>query len=168
MAFIDVIIIGLAVLGAVRGCMYGLTAGLGTVFAILAGVAACRFFGDGAYDVLARHTDAETYPGAPYTGTVLAYILVFVPVYAAGMTAGHLAKKLLAALRLGGIDRIGGGIFGALKYLLALSVVLNAIYALAPGSGIFNSSHLLGGAVFKAVMGFAPYLWGLDIFPDLG
>jgi len=166
MAFIDIIIIGLALLGAVRGYLYGLMSGLASVAGAVAGIVACRLFGDDAYALLARHTDVETFPGAPYSGSVLSYLLVFVPVYVICRILGHLMKGILSAVRLGGIARLGGAVFGGLKYMLVLSIVLNTVYIIAPDSNIFSSSHLLEGSVFRFVMDFAPYLWGLDILPN--
>ena len=77
-----------------------------------------------------------------------------------------LLKETLRALNLGGFDRAGGALFGALKYLLMLSLVLNALYAIEPDASLFHSSGLMEGRVFALVMRMAPWAWGVDIFPN--
>ena len=76
--------------------------------------------------------------------------------------------KAVHAAHLAMVDRVGGAAFGVFKYLLLLSVALNGIYVLSPTLSIFHTSGLLGGDFFKLVMNLAPWVWGLDIFPDLG
>lgn len=165
MELIDIIIIALLVLGAIRGLQRGMAAAAAAVAGALLGLVACRLWGDASYAFLTAHTDVETFPGAPYTGTVLAYILIFVPVFIGSLIVGHLAKDLLSALHLGAVDRLGGTVLGMAKYMLVLSLVLNLIYIIAPESSIFESSTLLGGEVMRIVMRFAPWLWGLDLSP---
>lgn len=167
MNFIDIIILILATLGAIRGYMCGMMAGLGGIAGILFGIIACHLFGEEAYSLLANHFDVDSMPGTPYSGHILAYILLFIPIYAISAIIGHLMKSILSAVKLGGIDKLGGGILGFLKYSLGMSIVLNIVYLLAPSSDVFRQSTLADGAVFKFIMDLAPYLWGLDILPDL-
>lgn len=167
MAIIDIVILVLVAVGAFIGYRCGLLAGIGSICGLLAGIVACHLFGDIAYDVLCRHTDLEYYLAAPYTGTILAYIIVFLPVYGVFWLAGRSLRAFAASLKLGGIDHVGGAFFGVLEYLFATSIVLNLVYVIAPYSAIFKSSHLAGGLLFEFVMDIAPFVWGANVFPNL-
>ena len=101
-----------------------------------------------------------------YVTTISAYIIVFLIFYFGIKLIAMLLKETLRALNLGGFDRAGGALFGALKYLLMLSLVLNALYAIEPDASLFHSSGLMEGRVFALVMRMAPWAWGVDIFPN--
>lgn len=169
MAFIDILILIVTAIGGILGFMKGIIRGAGTVVGALAGIFACHVCGSGAYKLLLRGVpDVAELPGAPYTGTILAYILLFLVVYLAIVILAGILCKAVHAVHLSTLDRVGGAAFGAFKYLLLLSVALNGIYVLSPTLSIFHTSGLLGGDFFKLVMNLAPWVWGLDIFPDLG
>lgn len=169
MAFIDILILVVTAIGGILGFMKGIIRGAGTVVGALAGIFACHVCGDKTYGLLLRGVpDAADFPGAPYTGTILAYILLFLVVYFAIVILAGVMCKAVHAAHLAMVDRVGGATFGVFKYLLLLSVALNGIYVLSPTLSIFHTSGLLGGDFFKLVMNLAPWVWGLDIFPDLG
>ena len=168
MAFIDLLIVVLAAFGAFTGYRKGLINGIGSVAGLLIGIIVCRLAGDAFYSMMvAWHPSWAGWPGAPYTGKVMAEIILFAIVYAATVIAAGLAKGIIHSLSLGGFDRIGGAAFGALKYLLLLSVVLNLIYVIDPTASMFHSSGLLGGLCLKAVMRLGPWVWGLDVLPNM-
>ena len=162
MAFIDIVILVVAILGAVIGLWRGLVRSIGGLAGLLLGIIACRLFGNdfsGVFIDLFPSTDK-------YLVTIFAYILLFVVVFVCAKLIAHLMRSLLKALSLGIFDAIGGGLFGAFKFLLVLSIILNAMCVFAPDAEILHSSTLLEGKCLVGVIKLAPYLWGLDIFPD--
>lgn len=58
------------------------------------------------------------------TATVIAYIAILVLVPVACMLAGGLLSKLVKFVKLGFFDRLAGGIFGLLKYLVFLGLFI--------------------------------------------
>jgi len=165
MAFIDLLIVVLAAFGAFTGYRKGLLSGIGSAAGLLIGIIVCRLAGDAFYSMMAA--GHPSWAESPYAGRVMAEIILFAIVYAATVIAAGFAKSIIHSLCLGGFDRIGGAAFGALKYLLLLSIVLNLIYVIDPAASIFHSSDLLGGLCLKAVMRLGPWIWGLDILPDM-
>lgn len=162
MAFIDLVILALAAIGGLRGFFRGLVGGIGGIAGLLIGIVACRLFGSTAAAAL-----AATFPDTEhYVTTISAYIAVFLIFYFGIKLVAMLLKETLRMLKLGGFDRLGGAVFGVLKYLLMLSIVLNALYAIAPEASLFHSSALMGGKAFELVMRMAPWAWGVDIFPN--
>ncbi len=162
MAFIDIIILALIAIGGLRGYMRGLTMSIGGVAGLIIGILACRMFGGPVSEAFAAsHPETEH-----YITTISAYIVVFLIFYFGIKLVAYLLKSSFSAIHLGGFDRLGGIAFGALKYLLMLSVILNAIYVIAPHASLFHTSHLMDGAVFTLVMQMAPWAWGVDIFPN--
>lgn len=165
MLLVDILIVALAAWGAWRGYRGGLMAGLGSLAGLVAGVVACRLLADVAYAVMCRHTDAASWPAAPYTGMTAACVAVFVPVWAAYAVAGRALRGLLSALWLGPLDRIGGALFGAVKWMFAVSVVLNVCYMAAPYGSLFSGGH---SVLLRVAMELAPAVWGLDAPAALG
>lgn len=162
MAFIDILILALAVIGGLRGFFRGMVGGIGGVAGLLIGIVACRLFGSTVAAAL-----SATFPETEhYVTTISAYIAVFLIFYFGIKLVAMLLKETLRMLKLGWFDRVGGALFGALKYLLMLSIVLNALYAVAPAISLFHSSALLGGKVFMVVMQMAPWAWGVDFVPN--
>ena len=162
MAFIDLLILALIVFGGLRGFFRGLAGSIGGVAGLLVGIVACRLFGSTVASAL-----AATFPETEYyVTTISAYIIVFLIFYFGIKLIAMLLKETLRALNLGGFDRAGGALFGALKYLLMLSLVLNALYAIEPDASLFHSSGLMEGRVFALVMRMAPWAWGVDFFPN--
>lgn len=162
MALIDILIITLIVVGAIIGYCKGLAAGIGSLAGLVIGILACRMFGSVVAEaIMSMFENTEV-----YVATILAYITVFLIFFFGIKLVAWLLKESLKALNLGGIDRLSGAVFGALEWLLLLSVVLNGLYALTPELSLFHSSHLLGGRIFDFVMSFAPWAWGVDIIPN--
>lgn len=160
MVVIDILIVALAAWGAWRGYRGGLMAGLGSLAGLVAGVVACRLLADVVYAVMCRHTDAASWPAAPYTGMTVACVAVFLPVWAACAIAGKALRGLLSALWLGPLDRICGALLGAVKWMFAVSVALNVCYMAAPYGPLFRNGR---SALLEAAMEFAPVVWGMDV-----
>ena len=152
----------LIVVGGVLGYHKGILSGIGRLVGLLVGIIACRLFGTVVGQaILSYFPDSE-----PYIATILAYIVIFFVFFFGIRLVAHLLKETLKTLKLGVIDRIGGAFFGVFKWLLMLSILLNAIYAIAPDISLFHSSHLFDGKIFELVMRIAPWAWGVDIFPS--
>ena len=156
MGVIEILIIISIVVGGWRGYFTGLSGGIATTLGMLIGIIACRIFGDVAYEMLCAMSDAENWEGAPLSGMILAYFVVFAIVYVSCMAFGGTLRQIIRSIHLSAVDRLCGVAFGAIKYLLMASVVLNLIFSLKPSLSIFPGSDLQ-----QNVMEFAPWLWGI-------
>ena len=162
MALIDILILTLIVVGAVIGYCKGLATGIGSLAGLIIGILACRMFGGVVTEaIMSMYESTEV-----YVATIIAYICVFLVFFFGIKLVAWLLKESLKSLNLGGFDRLSGAVFGALEWLLLLSVVLNGLYALAPDLSLFHTSHMLDGRIFDFVMNFGPWAWGVDIIPN--
>lgn len=136
---VDIAIAVIACVGFVRGWLTGLlrqAAGLmGFVLGIWLASALCARLGD-----YLRHLT-----GASQTlGRVVAFILIWVCVPLVLVVLARLLARLLKAINLGFLDRIGGALLGAAKYTLMVSVLFNVLDAVKvlPADGEVAVSRL--------------------------
>lgn len=155
MAFINCIILAVLAFGAFRGLRCGLVSGVAATAGLIVGVVACRLLGCVAYDALCSATEAETWPGAPLSGQIIACGLLYVLVVLLFKVGGGVLKSVLRIMLLGPVDRLLGALFGMLKYGFALSLILNVLATIAPAWGLQE------GAITSPVMAIAPMAWGL-------
>lgn len=83
----------------------------------------------------------------------LVYALFFIGV----MILARVLRLTIKLLLLGALDRILGAIIGAIKWLLATSIILNLLILCAP------DTTLLLAPFTRWVSGFAPRLFGLAL-----
>lgn len=121
MSIPDIVIVIVAIAAAIWGGWHGLIRQLGSLVAIILGIVACRIFGQDAAHALGM-------------SLFTADIILFVAVYFIVTALARLIKGLAHAVFLGGIDRLGGAVFGIFKAMVAVSLILNLIIALSPDS----------------------------------
>lgn len=121
MSIPDIIIVIIAIAAAVWGGWHGIIRQLGSLVAILLGIVACQLFGDEAASILGMQL-------------FTADIILFVAVYFIVSAIARIVKGVAHTLMLGSIDRLGGALFGMFKAMVAVSLVLNLLIALNPGS----------------------------------
>jgi len=130
-------IIVLAVVGVLM--LLGLWKGLVRQIVGLAGVAAGYVIAMKFYGPLA----AKFLTGfRPATGRVISFLAIFIACIIAASIIGWIAEKLMHTTGLGILNRIGGGILGAMKgYLIVSVVVMIMVSFLPPDSGVFKGSR---------------------------
>lgn len=127
MSAFDLGLIALVAAGFVVGLWKGLVR-------IVLGIAALA----GAFFVASRF-DAplaaalKSVGGSEPTRRLAAYLLLFVAVLAAGAVAAWIARALLSAASLGGVDRMAGAALGVLAALVLAALLLLPIVSYAPG-----------------------------------
>jgi membrane protein required for colicin V production len=121
--WLDISILGLAVVAAVAGWRTGLVATVTSTIGLAGAILlASHFYGDVApyvEKVLGRENDAN----------LLAFLLVIVVVLMVTAIASYMLRKQLSNLALGWVDKVGGLILGTLISLALLSAVLSMVDA---------------------------------------
>lgn len=156
MSLIDVILLIVIIGGMLRGGMQGAIKQITSVIALILAVVLTNMFGGAATTLL-----GEIVPEMgeeQWLGAFVAHVLLFVLVYLSVSLLGRVIKNLVSSLSLGFIDRILGALFCTLKYVLIMSLLLNAWHYIAPDSSVFTTSRLLDGALMRWVVDFAPML----------
>ena len=94
---------------------------------------------------------------------VLGFVVVVVAVVGAITVAAHGLRKAAEAVKLGGVDRLAGGLFGGLRAAFGLSVLLLATgYAPIPGGGpvLVSAKARDASLLYDPVRALAPEVWG--------
>ena len=127
---LDYALVVLVCLGVWRGWRTGALRQL----ASLAALAAAFLFAGALADKIGEVV-VESVGLSPRTAPAVGFLVVLVGIFAAAQATAHAARKVLQAVRLGGIDALVGGTIGGLKAALVLSCLLVALAALRlPGN----------------------------------
>lgn len=119
MEIFDIIIAAILVFGFIRGIMKGLFVEVASLVALVAGVYGAIHFSFFVGDYLHTKVSWE----AKYI-TLVSFAVTFALIVLGISLLGKLFTKLADFAYLGWINKILGGVFGALKLALILSVVL--------------------------------------------
>lgn len=120
MNWLDIILAIPLLYGLVMGAKRGFVKEALMLVAIAMGVFVAKMFSLPMSDLLQEHLGAS-----PRVAQPLSYFVVMA-VFVGGMyILAWMLTKILKAMKLGTINRIFGALFGALKWVLILSIVLN-------------------------------------------
>lgn len=119
MNYLDIIMGGLILYGAVRGFFKGFIIEAASLIALIAGLVGALLFAAAVSDLLTSYFNFDTVPPA---GIVFA--LIFIVIIVAVNLLARMLTKIIKMAALGIINRIFGVLFGGLKYALVLSALL--------------------------------------------
>lgn len=119
MSFLDIVLAALILFGLVRGLMKGLFVEVASLVALVAGVYGAIHFSNYAANFLNNKTEWDE-----KTVNIAAFAITFVIIVLVIALAGKALTKLADFAALGIVNKILGGLFGALKITVILSVVL--------------------------------------------
>lgn len=126
----NMFLILVAVVAGALGYRSGLIKQIGSIAGIVAGIIACRIFGDTVvtwcHSIAAEDTSDVML-------TVVAYAGIFIVAYLALLMCGSLLRKIAEAVHLGIIDRLAGAAFKLLLWFFVLSIGLNLWSVFVPG-----------------------------------
>jgi len=120
MSVIDIVLAALILFGLVRGFIKGLFVEVASVVALVAGVYGAIHFSHYAAELLQDKVNWDE-----KTLNITAFAITFVVIILVIALAGKALTKLADFAALGILNKLLGGIFGALKIALILSVLLN-------------------------------------------
>lgn len=157
MSVIDIILGALILFGLIRGFMKGLFVEVASLVALVAGVYGAIHFSNFAADFLTEKVDWNE-----KTINITAFAITFVIIVLAIALAGKALTKLADFAALGIINKFLGGVFGALKIALILSVVLNIFDKLNSTITFVDEEHIDDTVLYKPVKSLVP-----TIFPNI-
>jgi len=158
MTVIDIVLGALILFGLVRGFMKGLFVEVASLVALVAGVYGAIHFSNFAAEFLESRVDWNE-----KTINITAFAITFVAIVLAISLAGKALTKLADFAALGVLNKLLGGVFGALKIGLILSVVLMVFNNLNKTIPFVEQDDLNDSVLYEPVRSLAPM-----IFPNLG
>ena len=155
MNYIDFIIVLIVLIGALYGLIKGVFRQLGSLGGFVAGVLVSRLFGGSFASLLQQMFDLPA-----GVSRIAAYSLLFLLVYLICLQLMRLIHHISQQVALGWLDRLAGALFGALKYLIIFSILLNLVHIIDPKVRMLparevSTSHLYGYALRIAPALFA-------------
>ena len=114
----DYVILALLLLGTVAGFARGFIVQVATILGAVLGLMAAR-----VEYVPVRHLLRTFLPASPWL-TVVAFLLIFLVVWGAIVTVATKVRSLARILLLGGLDRLGGALLGAIQSALVIELLL--------------------------------------------
>lgn len=162
MNFLDIVFGILLVWGLWRGLKNGLLIEIASIIALILGIYGAIHFSYYIGDYLSIRFDWE----ARYIN-ILAFVLTFILIVFAVHLIGKLLTKVADIALLGLLNKVAGGIFGALKVAVILGAILvfferaNTSLGLVPNhmvesSVLYGPIHDMGALVFDRVLREAP------------
>ncbi|UOB19228.1 CvpA family protein [Abyssalbus ytuae] len=158
MGFIDIILGGLILYGAVRGLMKGLFVEVASLVALIVGVYGAIHFSYFVGDYLSSRVNWEE----KYIN-LAAFAITFVVIIITVSLAGKLLTKIADFASLGILNKILGAVFGGLKFAVILGAVLvffdktnNTVEFIKKetieNSALYHPVKSIGAFVFKLVL----------------
>lgn len=157
MSIIDIVLGALLLFGLIRGAMKGLFVEVASLVALVLGVYGAIHFSYFAAELLEPRVDWNE-----KTLNIVAFAITFVIIVLAISLAGKALTKLADFAALGIINKLAGGLFGALKIGLILSVLLIVFNKLNNTLPFMEKEDLEESILYKPVKSLAPM-----IFPNL-
>jgi membrane protein required for colicin V production len=119
MNIVDIILLIIFAWFAYQGFKKGFIIELESLIALIMGIYAAIFFSYYAENFLRNSLDMNN-DYIPVTSFVITFIVVVIIVY----VIGRILEKLVNMVALGFINKLAGGVFGILKSVLFLSIIL--------------------------------------------
>ncbi|ARV09884.1 colicin V production protein [Winogradskyella sp. PC-19] len=157
MSIIDIVLGALLLFGLIRGAMKGLFVEIASLCALVLGVFGAIHFSYFVADLLEPKVDWDE-----KTMNIVAFAITFVIIVLAISLAGKALTKLADFAALGMLNKLLGGVFGALKIGLILSVLLIVFNKLNNTLPFMEDEELEESILYKPVKSLAPM-----IFPTL-
>ena len=153
MNYVDFTILLIAVIGFLYGLIKGVIRQVGSLGGFIAGMVVARFFG-GSFSALLR----EMFDLPEGVSRVIAYSLLFLIVYIICVQLMRLIHHITHHVALGWLDRLAGALFGAVKYLVILSIVLNLVHIIDPKGKLISETKPTRGLFIPYSICNEPYL----------
>ena len=167
MTFIDSILL-LIMLGALAiGWRKGLIKQLASIVSWVVGIVVCLFLGDTVTQwFLALNPEAANWPMPSITAKTVALSMLFMIVTITLRVIVYLSRKVVKMAGLGCVDRVAGAALFAFKYLFALSIALNLLFAFSPDADTFNTRHIMDNKPFEFTLDLMPRVLGSETMPS--
>jgi len=160
MHYFDIFVLTIIGLFAILGMRRGLVEELLKIIGLFVAVLVALEYVHSVADLLANRFNT-----APENLTILSFILIVVLVMICFRVAAALLKRVMRFAMLGWLDRAGGAIFGGVKALIILSLLLWALLLLPRNRYLDDLEQ--NTITYSYVLGVAPILYdtALHLFP---
>lgn len=157
MNVLDIVLGSLLLFGLVRGLMKGLFVEVASIVALILGVYGAIHFSDFAASFLENRVDWEE----KYIN-ITAFAITFIIIIVVIALAGKALTKIADFASLGILNKLLGGVFGALKIGLILSIVLIIFNKMNSNIPLIEDHEMEDSMLYKPVKSLAPI-----IFPSI-
>jgi membrane protein required for colicin V production len=140
--------------GFYKGFRKGLVVELASILAIILGIFACAKFSD----VVASFLGTEVHSMSSVYLSIIADVVVFLGIIILVFFLAKRIENVAKALLLGWANRLLGGIFGAFKWALLISVLLYFFDVLNSKADIVNAETLQRSFVYTHLVLLAPWI----------
>ena len=166
MNYLDIIMGGLILYGAVKGFFKGFIIEFASIVALIAGILGALLFASSVGDLLNTHFNFDTMPP---TGVIFA--LIFIVIIISINLLAKLLTKVIKMAALGLINRIFGSLFGGLKFAIVLSALLLLLDQFSFLFQYFDTTILEDSILYEPIknLGENIFEWLLDrkeLFPQ--
>jgi membrane protein required for colicin V production len=151
---LDLIILMPIVFGFIFGLFKGLIKELASLAAIVLGIYGAKLFAPIVSDFL-----VSKFAFSIKTSLPIAYLILFISIAILLLFISRILDKLFDSISLGGLNKFLGGLFGALKYALIVSVLLNVFDGLNSRFPIIKTKTKDESIGYKPIIKLAPTLW---------
>lgn len=154
MSTLDLLLLIPITLGFVFGLFKGLIKELTSLAAIVLGIYGAKLFAPFVSGLL-----IHTFHFSTKTAQPVAYLLLFVAIALGLLMIANMLDKVFDSMSLGGLNKFMGGLFGALKYALIVSILLNVFDALDSKFAFVKPKTKAESIGYRPLLKFAPALW---------
>ncbi len=102
---------------------------------------------------------AEWFDLSEKMATTVSYTLIFILTVTGAFFISRITDKVLRSISLGWLNSLAGGVFGALKYAIVVSVLMNVFDALDSKFSFADPQKKEDSIAYYPVMKLAPSLW---------
>ena len=151
---IDISILIIIGAGFVFGLFKGLVRELASLVAIVLGIYGAKFFSSLLVPFFINLLGVSEKVAQP-----LSYVVLFVAIVVALLVLARTIDKVFDAVSLGGLNKFLGGVFGALKYALIISVLINVFEPLNQKFRFMSEEKQQNSVTYRPLLNLAPDLW---------
>ncbi|TJY38160.1 CvpA family protein [Pontimicrobium aquaticum] len=162
MNILDIILGALILFGLIRGLSKGLFVEIASLVALVAGVFGAIHFSDFAAGFLESKVD-----WSEQTINIAAFAITFVIIVMVISLAGRALTKLADFAALGMLNKLLGGVFGALKIALILSIALMIFSKMNRAIPFLGEEDIENSVLYEPVESLAPMIFPYIIKEDL-
>lgn len=162
---LDIVLIVPIAFGLIQGFRHGLVKEVGSLVGIVVGIYLARYFSDDVAKILVQQF------GWSFSICItIAYALVFIAGAVGIQLIAYVLSKILDFIKVGWLNKTIGSVFGALKFVLILSVILNLFSMLNAFQPIVQKKAVENSALYKPIESIMPSIMpflDFDKFKDL-
>ncbi|MBT8280398.1 MAG: CvpA family protein [Muriicola sp.] len=162
MSFIDIVLGLLLLYGLFKGIKNGLVIEIASILALVAGLYGAIHFSYIVGNYLASQWDWNE-----RTMSLASFIITFFVIVIAVITAGRLLTKIAEIAMLGLLNKIAGGLFGALKVAIILGAMLIFLESVNKSLKLVNEDTKAESVLYEPIRNLGELVFSAVIKNDI-